>query len=373
MTEIFVSNPLLDWDELPAFADIEAAHVEPAMRSVLDAAEAELVRLEAAAPNTWDALWGPLERLMDGVKRTWGLVTHLTAVRNSPQLREAHEKMQGEVVAFWNRLGQSRPLFDTYNRLRDGDEWSGYDQPQRRIIESAVRDGKLAGVGLDGERREEFTRMSKALAELSTRFSNNVLDAVKGYSLILRDRDEVAGLPESLLALASEAARAAGHDGATAQAGPWAITLDIPSFLPFMKHSRRRDLREKLYRAYITRAAGGEFDNSDIITQILDLRRGKARMLGFKTHAEVSLSRKMAGNVAAVDRLLSDLRDAAKPAGVKDLEELRELARSQGAVEADNMMNWDVAFWAERHREERFDLNDEQLRPYFPLPGVLKG
>jgi oligopeptidase A len=191
--------------------------------------------------------------------------------------------------------------------------------------------------------------------------------------MALRTADETAGLPPSLLEQAAAAARRAGHQAATPAEGPWVITLDLPGFVPFMQHSRRRDLREQLYRAYVTRASSGELDNEPLIRRRLELARQKARMLGFQTYAEVSLSRKMAGSVDAAEDLLRQLRDAARPHAEADLAELDALARAAGAAEAGGLRHWDVPFWAERLREARYDLRDEELRPYFPLPRVLEG
>lgn len=367
------TNPLLDWTDFPNFACIEPAHVGPAVDVTLDQAGAALTAIESARPTQWDDLMVPLERISDQFERSWGVASHLHAVRNTAPLREAYQQAQPKIVQFLHRLGQSRGLFDGYVGLQASEEYADYDGARRRVLDSAVRDARLAGVELDGAERERFLAIGKELAELGTRFQNNVLDATKAFSLTLTDPDEIDGLPSTARQLAAEAAVAAGKEGATAQVGPWVITLDAPSFIPFMQHAKRRDLREKLYRAYITRASDTELDNQPIIRRTLELAREQARMLGYDTYADMSLTRRMATDVAAVEKLLIQLRDAARPAAMKDLDDLRELAKEAGAAEADDLMNWDVAFWAERLREKKFSLNDEQLRPYFPLPGVLDG
>ena len=367
------TNPLLDWTDFPDFACIEPAHVGPAVDVTLDQADEALTAIESARPTQWDDLMVPLERISDQFERSWGVASHLHAVRNTAPLREAYQQAQPKIVQFLHRLGQSRGLFDGYVGLQASEEYADYDGARRRVLDSAVRDARLAGVELDGAERERFLAIGKELAELGTRFQNNVLDATKAFSLTLTDPDEIDGLPSTARQLAAEAAVAAGKEGATAQVGPWVITLDAPSFIPFMQHAKRRDLREKLYRAYITRASDTELDNQPIIRRTLELAREQARMLGYDTYADMSLTRRMATDVAAVEKLLIQLRDAARPAAMKDLDDLRELAKEAGAAEADDLMNWDVAFWAERLREKKFSLNDEQLRPYFPLPGVLDG
>ncbi len=366
-------GPLLQRTELPRFDAITPAHVEPGMRALLARLEGDLTALEANVVPTWAGLVEPLERLGDALAWSWGLVGHLMGVKNSDELRRAHEAVQPEVVRFAVRLGQSRPLYEGFRALRDGPAWPAFDPAQRRIVEVLIRDAELSGVGLEGEARERFNEIETELAELSTAFSNHVLDATKAFELVLRDPAEVEGLPESWRELAAQSAHAAGHEGASAAAGPWRVTLDAPSYLPFQQHARRRDLRETVYRAFVTRASSGPLDNTPILVRILALRRERARLLGFRTHAEVSLATKMAPDVAAVERLLEELRQASIDAAKRDLDDLRECARAAGASEADDLRPWDVAFWAERLREARYAYTEEELRPYFPLPRVLEG
>jgi oligopeptidase A len=367
------TNPLLAERGLPRFDEILPEHVVPGIRTLLRELEDELERIEAGVAPDWDRVVAPLEQLNDRLSFAWGTVGHLMGVRNSDALREAHEAVQPEVVTFSLRVGQSKPIYRALKELRDGPGWGALDPAQQRIVKALVRDAELAGVGLEGAKQERFNAIQAELAECSTRFSNHVLDATKGFALTLRGRDEVAGLPQSLLQLAAQAAREAGEGAATAADGPWRITLDAPSYVPFQQHSRRRELRERLYRAFVTRASEGELDNTPLIERILGLRREEAHLLGFRTYAELSLASKMAPSVDAVERMLEELRVASYPAAERDLEELRALARSSGAPEADDVKPWDVAFWAERLREQRFAYTDEELRPYFPLPRVLDG
>jgi len=360
-------NPLLQYGGLPRFDLIAAHHVEPAVQTLLAELDADLTVLEATARPTWDLLVEPLERLQDHLEMTWGSVGHLLSVRNSPELRAAHEAMQPAVVQFSMRLGQSEPLYRAFRELRDGADWLGLEPAQRRIVDSSLRDAELSGIGLQGEAKERFNVIQMELAELSTRFANHVLDATKAWTMDLTDVAEVAGLPKSLLQLAAQAA------GGDVERGPWRVTLDHPSFGPFLQHSRRRDLRERVYRAFLTRASEGELDNGPLLRQILKLRQEMAQLLGFADYAAMSLHSKMAPSVAEVERLLEELRVASWPGGQQDLEELRAFAKEQAAPEAADLMHWDIAFWAERLREARYDFAEEELRPYFPLPQVLDG
>ncbi|BCL34686.1 M3 family metallopeptidase [Nostoc sp. MS1] len=366
-------NPLLKGSGLPPFTEIRPEQVEPAFQALLAELEQELTTLEANVKPTWDGLVEPLEKLSERLTWSWSVVNHLMGVKNSPELRTAYEAVQPGVVQFVNQLGQSQPIYNAFKELRASDSWDTLDSAQKRIVEAAIRDAELSGVGLQGEARERFNTIQMELAELSTKFSNHVLDATTAFSLTLTTQAEINGLPQSLVSLAAQTARAAGEEHATSENGPWRITLDFPSYNPFMQHSTRRDLREKLYKAYITRASSGELDNNPLIERILELRQELANLLGFANYAELSLASKMAPNVEAVEALLEELRAASYNAAVKDLAALKEFAAAKGAPEASDLRHWDIPFWAERQREEKFAFTAEELRPYFPLPQVLDG
>ncbi|MBR8839291.1 MAG: M3 family metallopeptidase [Stigonema ocellatum SAG 48.90 = DSM 106950] len=361
-------NPLLQGSGLPPFPNITPQQVVPAFKVLLAELDLELSTLEANVLPTWSSLVEPRDRLTERLNWSWGLVNHLMGVKNSPELRQAYETVQPQVVQFFNKLGQSQPIYNAFKALQASDSWKTLDSAQQRIVEAAIRDASLAGVGLQGEARDRFNAIQMELADLSTKFSNHVLDATKAFSLTLTTKEEIYGLPPSLLSLAAQAARAAGEESATPENGPWRITLDLPSFSPFMQHSTRRDLREKLYKAFITRASSGELDNNPLIERILELRQELTELLGFKTYAELSLASKMAKSVQAVESLLEELRLASYDAAVKELAELKTFA-----AEANDLQHWDITFWAERQREEKFAFTAEELRPYFPLRQVLDG
>lgn len=373
MTNEFETNPLLNWTDLPAYDQITAAHVEPAIKALLARSEKIVSDIEKRRPTRWDEFMPELEEMEDRFYRSWGIVGHFHNVQNSPELREAYQKMQGPVVAFFNRYQQSRPLYEAFCALREGDEWAQFEEPQKRIVTSAIKNAELGGVGLEGEKRERFNEISQRLAELGNQFSNNVLDATKSFQLKLTTGEEIVGLPQSFLEMTAAAARKAGDEEATAEKGPWLVTLDYPSYVGFMKYSQRRDLRRQLYIAYMNRGAEGEFDNAPLVDEILELRQEMAAILGYDSYAEVSLSRKMAPSVAAVDTLLKQLRDAAQSAGERDIDELITAAKEAGVPEATGFSYWDIAYWTERVREQKYALSDEELRPYFPLSQVLKG
>lgn len=367
------NNPLLIGKGIPPFEAIKPEQVVPGITQLLAELDQELMILETHITPTWGDLFEPLDYLTDHLTWSWGVVGHLMSVKNSPELRKAYESIQPQVVQFTNKLNQSQPLYNACKVLRAGEDWSTLEPAQQRIVEAAIRDAELSGVGLETQKRDRFNEIQLELAELATKFSNNVLDATKAFSMTLTSKDQVDGLPPSLTSLAAQAARAAGEEGATAENGPWRITLDYPSYIPFMKHSNRRDLRQKLYKAFVSRASEEDFDNTPVIERILELRQEKAALLGFDSYAQLSLASKMAPDVAAVEALLEELRSKSYEAAAKDLDELKAFAAAKGVLEANQLQHWDISFWAERQREEKFDFSAEQLRPYFPLPQVLDG
>jgi oligopeptidase A len=366
-------NPLLQPSVFPRFDLIRPEHVVPAMQQLLAELDTALQHLEAHAQPTWEGLVEPLEQLTDRLSVTWGIVGHLMGVKNSAELRQAHQTVQPDVVQFSMRLGQSPAIYQGLTALKASPAWLACDPAQQRIVNLLIRDAELSGVALQGQKRERFNEIQQELARLSTAFSNHVLDATKAFALTLDRPEGVEGLPPSLLQLAAQAARQAGETAATPEHGPWRITLDYPSSGPFLEHSRRRDLREQLYRAFITRASSGAEDNTPLLASILSLRQEQAQLLGYSSFAELSLASKMAPDVVTVERFLEELRRASFTAARQDLEDLRNCARAAGATEAENLRHWDLSFWAERLREQRYDFNDEELRPYFPLPRVLDG
>jgi oligopeptidase A len=369
-------NPLFGHDRLPAFDRVRAEHVEPAVRTLLPKLASDLAELEKTITPTWAGSIPRLTALGEALGYAWSVVNHLMGVRNSPELRAAHQAVQQDVVTAFMSLGQSVPVYRALVGLRDGAQWATLDETQKRIVTSNIRAAEHSGVGLTGAARERFQAIELELADLSTKFSNQLLDATKAFALELSDPAEVAGLPLSAKrGAAHAAARAANREPASdaAERGPWRITLDGPSYIPFMEHATRRDLREKLYRGFVTRASAGDLNNQPLIDRILTLRKEKAGLLGFGSFAELSLAAKMAPSVAAVEQLLGELRAAALPKARVELTELTEYARGKSGDATITLSHWDIAFWAERLREERYSYTDEELRPYFALPRVLDG
>jgi oligopeptidase A len=377
-------NPLLAITGLPVFDRIEPAHVEPAVTAILSEAERWIAsleaRLESGQAPTWENTIEELDDIGRPFERGWGPVSHLFSVKNSPALRKAYEAALPRIVDFGLRVKQSEVLYRAVKSLREGRGWDSLSQTRRRIIEQKLLSVELAGIGLEGNERKRFNEIAQELSKLSTDFSNRVLDATRAFSLVVTDPADAEGLPPSLRQLASQSynegrgkVRGIPADApeSTPDGGPWRFTLETPSFVPFMEHCRNRELRERMLRAYVTRASHGPHDNSEIIRRILQLRLERAKLLGYAHHADVSLAEKMAPSVAAVEEMFETLRAAAWASAERDMRELTEFAAQAGFT--DELLHWDVGFWAERLREERFEFTDEQLRPYFPLERVLQG
>ena len=364
--------PLLAGAGLPRFQDINPEQVNQGIPLLLEQLNAELAdlenlldqRLASGKALAWDELMQPLHLLGERLRWSWGVVSHLNGVCNTPELRQAHQSQQAAVVAFGNRVGQSRNIYKALEQLQAGDQ--NLDATQRRILEAELREMQLRGVGLEGPEQQEFNAATAELAQLASRYGNNVLDATNSWSLSLGETTDLAGLPPSLCQLLADAARQAGETG-------WRMGLDMPRLVPFLKYSQRRDLREKVYRAQVSRASSGELNNLPLIEQILTLRLKQAQLLGYPSWAEVSLAAKMANSVEEVEQLLEELRAAAYPVAKAELEQLRACAQRHGCPEAEDFKPWDFSYWSEVLRQESFDLDSEALRPYFPLEQVLQG
>ena len=367
-------NPLLEWNGLPAYDRIHPEHVVPAVRHAIGEMTKHIEQLESNIQPTWEDLVVPLEVFSVTAERTIQPVIQFLGVQNSKELRDAYETVQAEIVTIQLRIKQSTPIYSGLKVLKEGDEWNRLDDAQKRTVELLLRKFEHAGVGLEGAEKERFNEIATELAKLSNDFSNNVLDATKAFEMIITDPADIEGWPQTLRMTSAQSYNSNKKEGdaeATPDNGPWRITLDHPSFFPFLQHSLNRGQRETVYRAYITRASSGEFDNTGLIDNILRLRKEKVALLGYDTFAALSLSDKMAENVGAVRNMFTELREAASQHAIKDFEELTAFAHKSGQTEI--LMNWDVAFCAERLREQRFDYTDDDLRPYFPLERVLEG
>ena len=374
------SSPLLMGHGLPSYEQITPELVRQDIPLLLKELEQQFTDLEEALRSRldsdsflgWEEVMEPMQRIGERLRWSWGVISHLNGVCNTPELRDAHAAQQPDVVRLGNRLGQSKVLHRALCQLRDQPS-EPLNSTRQRILESELLSMQQRGVGLDGEHQTAFNQASERLAALSTSFGNHVLDATQQWTLKLTDPKQVKGLPQRALESLAAAAREAGDAEASAEKGPWLVGLDMPRYVPVLTHADDRSLRETVYRGHVSRASQGDLDNAPLIEEILGLRRDQAERLGYAHWAEMSLASKMAEDVSAVEALLEELRAAAYPAAEKELEELKACAHRHGAAEADALAPWDVTYWSEKLRRERFDLDQEALRPWFPLPQVLDG
>jgi oligopeptidase A len=361
-------NPLLDFSGLPRFAEFRPDHVAPAVETLLAENRTLIARLRAdAQAPTWDNFVVPLDDANERLRRAWGQVSHMNAVMNNPQLRDAYNANLPHITEYFAELSQDEALYGKYKSLRAAAAFASLTAAQKKVIENELRDFRLGGAELPAEAKARVKALSQELAALSSRFNDNLLDATNAFELVVQDRERLAGIPEDALQAAQAAAAQAGKGG-------WKFTLQMPSYLPVMQYARDRALRESLYRAYSTRAAefGEErWDNTGVIRQILALRREQARLLGFGSFAELSLEPKMADSPPQVLAFLGELAMRAKPYAERDLQELERFAA--GELGLDRLEPWDVAYASEKLRVARYAFSDQEVKQYFPEDAVLAG
>ncbi|PHT91407.1 hypothetical protein T459_06520 [Capsicum annuum] len=302
-------NHLLRDFDFPPFDVIEAKHVRPGIRALLKQTEEALEVLEKTVEPTWPKLVEPLEKMPDRLNVVWSAVVHLKSVKDSPELRSAIEEVQPEKVAFDLKFDQSKPIYNAFKAIRESPDWDSLSDARKRIVESKIKEAVLSGIALEDYKREQFNKIEQDLAKISQKFEENVLDSTKKFAKLITAKKDIDGLPATALGLAAQTAVSKGHENATAEDGPWIITLDEPSYMSVMKHAKNRTLREEVYRAFISRASNGNLDNTEIINQILKLRLEKAKLLGYSNYAEVSMAMKMA-SVEKVEELLEKIRSA---------------------------------------------------------------
>ncbi|MDC7825953.1 oligopeptidase A [Pseudomonas sp. BLCC-B13] len=364
------ANPLLQDFDLPPYSQIKPEHVEPAVEQVLAdsrVAIAELLKTQQASPS-WDGLVLALDELNARLGRAWGPVSHLNAVCNNAELRAAYEACLPKLSEYWTEMGQNKPLFEAYDALAKSPAAAGFDVAQKTILDHALRDFRLSGIDLPAEQQKRYGEIQMKLSELASRFSNQLLDATQAWTKHITDEAALAGLTDSAKAQMAQAAQAKELDG-------WLITLEFPSYYAVMTYADDRALREEVYTAYCTRASdqgpnAGQHDNGPVMAEILDLRQELARLLGFAHYSELSLASKMAESTEQVLHFLRDLAVRSKPFAEQDLAELKAFAAEQGV---NDLQSWDVGYFSEKLRQQRYSISQEEVRAWFPIDKVLSG
>ncbi len=365
-----MTNPLLERHDLPPFSKIEPEHVEPAITQILDENRGAIEKLLAANnAYTWDNLIQPLEDLDDRLNQAWSPVSHMNSVVNSDALRDAHNACLPKLSEYSTELGQNKALYEAYRRVRDSDASQAFDPAQKRIIANTLRDFRLSGIALEADKQARYKEIALELSKLSSKYEENVLDATQAWSKHIENPDELSGLPESALTLAQQTAQSRDLAG-------WLFTLEFPSYIAVMTFADNRELRKETYTAFCTRASdqgphAGQWDNSECMEKILQLRHEKAQLLGFDNYAELSLETKMADSPEQVIKFLEDLAQRSKPFANGDLNQLREFIRTEHGV--DSFEAWDLPYYSEKLRQHRFALSQEEVKAYFPADHVING
>ncbi|HKV97595.1 MAG TPA: M3 family metallopeptidase [Gammaproteobacteria bacterium] len=362
-------NPLLAPDGLPRFSEIRAEHIEPAVDTVLAENRARITQLEAGGAPDWDDFIEPLETLGDRLHRAWSPAAHLNAVMNTPAIRAAYNACLPKISDYDTELGQNGVLQKQYATLKNGAAWQAYTAAQRKLIDDALRDFRLAGVDLPAEKKNRFRDIMQRLSKLETKFEENLLDATQGWVKQVTNAAQLAGLPAT-------AVTRARHEAETRKLEGWVFTLDYPSYAAVITYADDRSLREEMYRAYVTRSSdqgpdAERWDNSQNMREILGLRTQAARLTGFKSYADYSLASKMLHTQEEVLGFLTDLVHRCRPAGQREYAELQEYACNRDRLA--ELAAWDLGYYSEKLRERRFAISDEMLKPYFPVTRVRDG
>jgi oligopeptidase A len=360
-------NALINMQGLPPFSAITPDMVEPAMDQLLrENRETVQQLLGTQSEYSWKSLVEPLETAEDRLNRAWSPVSHMNAVVNNDELRAAYNAVLPKLSDYATEIGQNSKLCDAYKQVA---EQPGLDQAQRKVLENALLDFHLSGVDLETEKKLRFKEISQELSKLTTKFEENLLDATNAWSKLISDESALRGLPDSALALARQSATQHEQEG-------WLLTLEYPSYLPVMTYADDRLLRREVYEAFATRASdqgphAGQWDNSEAMERILQLRHEQAGLLGFSNYADRSLAKKMARTSDEVMEFLTGLAERSRPQAQRELKELREFASAQHGI--DELEAWDIAYYAEKLRQSRHNISQEELKPYFPETRVVPG
>ncbi|HCM48717.1 MAG TPA: oligopeptidase A [Colwellia sp.] len=365
-----MTNPLLVSSELPAFSKIKPEHVKPAVEQAISACK-EIIKQVLANNDiyTWQNLVMPIDDIDDALSKLWSPVSHMNSVMSNNELRDAYESCLPILSEYGTFVGQHEGLYQAYLSVKNGSEFEQLDVAQQKVITNALRDFKLSGIALSDDDKRRYGDIATRLSELSSSFSNNVLDATQAFNITVENKEELTGLPESALTAAQELAQSKEQHGFT-------FTLNIPSYLPVMMYCDNADLRKQLYTAFVTRASdqgpnANEFDNSDIMSELLNLRHELANLLDFDNYAQHSLATKMANTTSEVMEFLENLAIKSQHQGQQDFKELSDFAASE--FKQDNLQAWDLAFYSEKLKQSRYAISDEELRPYFPKDKVVTG
>ena len=361
---------LTDFSDFPKFDQIKIEDIEPTLTQLLSQSRQQMEALAVSTqPRTWENFIVPMDEIDNALERMWSPVSHLNSVKDSDELRDAYEACLPKLTEYGTQLSQDKRLYDGFLAIKEGEEFNSLNLAQQKVITNALRDFKLAGVDLPDADKARFMEIQQSLSQKCNKFSQNVLDATHGWSLHITDETELAGLPDSAIGMAAQMAQSAELEG-------WKFTLDAPLYIPFMTYADHQDYRRQVYEAFTTRASDqgptkGQWDNSQLMVEILNLRQEKSKMLGFENYSDYSIVSKMADSPNQVATFLRDLSTKSRPHAAKELAELQAFAKDQYNVSELNA--WDLGYYSEKLRQKRYEFTQEEVRPYFPVEHVLTG
>jgi oligopeptidase A len=362
-----MNNPFLNFSGLPPFEQLRPELVQPAISQLIQENRALLAQLETVAEPSWQNFVAPLEQADERLSRAWGLVGHLKAVVNSPEWVEAHDACLGEVTRYFGELSQNPALYQGFRQIREGSGFAALSPARQRIVERELMHFRLGGAELNATDKKRFLEIQERLAELSSRFEQNLLDTMNHFTLAISRSEQLEGMPPEVVAAAAQRAKDSGQAG-------WLLNLHAPCYVPVMQYAKDRTLRQEMYRAYATRASefgASEWDNSPVMNELLQLRQEEANLLGYANYAEVSLQPKMASTVPEVLDFLRDLARRSRPYAERDWQDLSGFARQELGLET--MEPWDVAWVGEQLRQARYAYSDLEVKAYFPEDKVREG
>ncbi len=363
------TTAIQDLSGLPRFSDITPDQIKPAIEQAITDCKKTIEASLEQQDISWDNLIAPIEEVDDALSKMWSPVSHMNSVVSNDELREAHDACLPLLSEYGTWVGQHKGLYEAYLKIFESPSFKDLSEAQQKTISDSVRDFKLSGVALPDDKKKRYAEIKSRMSDLSSTFSNNVMDSTLGWQKHIEDETLLAGLPESALAAAKQLAQSKEKQG-------WLFTLDIPSYLPVMMYADNRELREEMYHAYTTRASdqgpnAGKWDNGPIIDETLALRHEIAQLLDFDNYAERSLATKMADSTTQVNTFLRDLAKRSKPQAQQDLDELKAFAEQTYA--ASKLKAWDLAYYSEKLKEQKYAISDEVLRPYFPEEKAVGG
>ena len=361
-------NPLLTPHDIPLFTAIKPQHIQPALETIIAENLQGIKILESIDSPAWDTFIHPFEELDERLSKMWDTVSHLNSMLDDEEFRETYRSCLPVISDYATSLSQNENIYKQYQCVRDSAAFAAFDPSQQKLVENALRDFRLSGVALADHKKERFKAIQSELSTLSNRFDQNLLDATDHWILHITDEKELSGLPDTAKDLARDQALQRKLQG-------WVFNLQAPSYIPFIMFADDRGLRQQVYLAYVTRASemgpdAGRWDNSEIIDNILALRREKAALLGFDDYVDLALQTRMAENADSVSEFLSQLAAAAKPSAEREFLELAAYASQDGIAE---LQAWDIPYYSERLRQQQYAISQEDVRPWFPLDHVLKG